>query len=64
MENKHKLIPNTLIIGNEHLSYSISKEPIGDTERNVRLRSEALKTHRGVRYFCLPKSLAGPQAPF
>lgn len=26
MENKRKLIPNTLIIGNEHLSYPVSAE--------------------------------------
>lgn len=31
LENKHKLIPNTLIISNEHLSYSISKEPVSYT---------------------------------
>lgn len=36
LENKHKLIPNTLIISNEHLSYSISEEPMCYTVRKPR----------------------------
>lgn len=35
LENKHKLIPNTLIISNEHLSYSISEEPMCYTARKA-----------------------------
>lgn len=64
MENKHKLIPNTLIISNEHLSYSISEEPMCYTARKPHdSKSEALERHGGGGCLCLLRSTEGSRVP-
>lgn len=64
LENKHKLIPNTLIISNEHLSYSISEEPMCYTARKPHdSKSEALQRHGGGRCLRLPRSTEGSRVP-
>lgn len=42
LENKHKLIPNTLIIGNEHLSYPVRVEPVSCAMRKPTAAKRAL----------------------